>query len=74
MNSLEVINNVSEFKEGEFCIAFHKMIFENNLRSANEKQLISASRPISSFKSAIYISIGGILVYVALYAIGYFFF
>lgn len=74
MNSLEVINNVSEFKEGEFCVAFHKMIFENNLNSVDKNTLINTTRPISCFQMATFMTIGSFILYPILYAIGYFFF
>lgn len=74
MNSLEVINNVSEFKEGEFCVAFHKMIFENNANVTDKNVLINMARPVSCFKMAISMTIGAFILYPVLYAIGYFFF
>ena len=74
MNSLEVINNVSEFKEGEFCVAFHKMIFENNASVTDKNALINMARPMSCFKMAKFVSIVSLIGYTILYLIGYFFF
>lgn len=74
MNSLEVINNVSEFKEGEFCVAFHKMIFENNTNITDKNVLINMARPKTCFEKAKILTLKSLVIYPVLYLIGHFLF
>lgn len=73
MSSLEVINQISEFKDGEFCIAYHKMIVKDAI-NLDEKELIHMARPQSCYENTKYLTLGSFIVYPVLYLIGHFLF